>query len=257
MSSTLRGVRLGGLLTVLLQAAVAPAGARTLPADSTRLLLGVGPAFDAHTDLLASPFRQSGTGLSLDVGYRHGGLSVDLLGATVGTSSSLEVLDGGVEDGWTAALDVAYLRPVGEGGRTTWRVGAELSGLAFVRRHHYARGAAREYFADLMIPLSAVGEVSRGFGRTLLEERVGVGLAAVLFRSPWSATKTRPSGSLAGPGSLWLLRHRLRATWRMSTRTRLLLTHEATFYDTDRRRLVRLLQQRIVVGVGLLLGGAP
>jgi hypothetical protein len=151
---------------------------------------------------------------------------------------------------------VAWLRPVGEGGRTTWRVGGSLSGLAFVRRHHYGRGAPREYFADLMVPLAAVGEASRSLGATRLEERVGLALATLLFRSPFAATKTLPTAVFAAPGSLWLVRHRLRASWRMSPRTRLLLAHEASFYDTGRHRLVRVVQQRLAAGVVVALGGA-
>jgi hypothetical protein len=245
------------LLAVLLWATPGAAEAGPAPPDTTRILLGVGVVFDAHTDLLASPFRQSGTGLSLDVGFERGAFSAHLLGATVGTSSALEREDVGVEDGWVAGLDVAWLHPVAGGERTTWRVGGGLSGLAFVRRHHYGAGASREYFADLLVPLSAVGSVRRALGGTVLEERVGVGIAAVLLRSPYAATKTFPAASFAAPGSLWLLRHRLRATWRMSPRTRFVLTHEATFYDTDRHRLVRVLQQRLAAGIGVHLGGGP
>lgn len=245
----------GGVAAALLLAVATPSTVRALPVDTTRISFGVGAAHDAHTDLLASPFRQSGLGFSVDAGVARGGFSADLLGATLGTSSSLAGTDAGVEDGWMVGLDLAYLHRVGPGGRTTWRVGGALSGLAFVRRHHYGSGAAREYFADLMLPLSALGEVSRSFGSTRLEEQVGVGVASVLFRSPYAATKTFPSASFAAPGSLWVLRHRLRAAWRMSPRTRFLLTHEARLYDTDRNRLVRVVQQRLVAGVSVVLGG--
>ncbi len=257
----LESVRLGGLLAVLLVAAPGPAVARALPAhaaaaDSSRLGLRVGPTFDAHTDLLASPFRQSGTGPALGVGFAHGAFSVDLLVTSVGTSSSLDGPDAGVEDGWMAGLDVAYLRPVGGGARTTVRAGVGLSGLAFVRRHHYGRSAPREYFADLVFPVSAVGEVSRVLGTTVVDERVGVGLVAVLFRSPWAATKTFPDASLAGPASLRVFHHRMSVTWAMSPRIRLQLTHELRYYDTDRNRLVRVVQQQLGAGLGIVLGGS-
>ncbi len=249
--------RRGGLMAALLCAAPGPAAARAAPADTTRLTFAVGPLFDAHTDLLASPFRQTGTGFTLGVGFARGGFSADLGGSTTSTSSSLDRDDEGVEDGWSAGLDVSYLRRVAGGARTTWRVGGALSGLAFVRRHHYGGNASREYFDDLIVPLSGVGEVSRAFGRsTVLEERLGVGLVAILFRSPFAAAKTSPTASLAGPGALRLVRNRLRATWWLSPRTRLLLDHEATFYDTDRHRLVRVVQQRLTAGLGIVFGGA-
>lgn len=251
-----RSARCGGFLAVLFWTAAGPAAAGTAPADSSRLVVAIGPSFEAHSDLLASPFRQTGVGAGFGLGYRRGGISVDADGAVGGASSRLDAPDEGVEDTWTAGLDVAWVRPVAAWERTTVRVGASLAGLAFVRRHHYGRAAAREYYADLMVPLSLVGEVAcRAGDAAWVEERLELGLGAVLFRSPFAATKTFPSASLAGPGSLRVVRNRLTVEWRTSSRTRLALTHALTFYDTDRNRLARVVQQRVAVGIVLVSGG--
>ncbi len=254
----MRKVRCGGFLAVILLTAAGPAAARTAPADSSRLSLALGPSFEAHSDLLASPFRQSGVGLGFGLGYRRGGVALHLGGAVGGTSSRLDEPDEGIEDTWTVGLDLAWVRPVAAWGRTTVRAGGSLAGMGFVRRHHYGRGAGREYFADMIVPLSAVGEVDRGLGIAgRVEERLELGLAALLFRSPFAATKTFPDGRLAGPGSLRLVRNRLTVEWRTSLRTRLALTHALTFYDTERNRLVRVVNQRVGVGIVVVFGGTP
>jgi len=252
-----RSVRCGGFLAVLFWMAAGPAVAHTTAADSSRVTLAVGPSFEAHSDLLASPFRQSGVGVGFGLGYRRGGLSVDLGGAVAGTASRLDTPDGGIEDTWTAGIDVAWVRTVAARERTAIRVGASLAGLAFVRRHHYGVGAAREYYADLMVPLSMVGEVVRRVTHgASVEERLELGLGALLFRSPFAATKTFPSGSLAGPGSLTVVRNRVTVEWRTSARTRMGFSHALTFYDTDRHRLARVVQQRVGIGIVLVTGAA-
>jgi len=253
----MRSIRRGGFLAALLSMAAGPAAARTVPADSSRLAVVLGPSFDAHSDLLATPFRQSGVGVGFDIRYRRGSLSLDLDGAAGGTSSRLDLPDEGTEDTWAAGVDLAWVRPVAGWGRTTVRAGASLAALGFVRRHHYGPEAGREYYADMILPLSAVGELDRGLGDAgRVEERLELGVAAVLFRSPFSATKTFPSASLAGPGSLVVVRNRVTLEWRASARTRLALSHALTFYDTDRNRLARVVQQRVGVGIVLVVGGA-
>jgi hypothetical protein len=252
-----RSARCGGFLAVLLWTAAGPAAARTTVTDSSRIALTVGPSFEAHSDLLASPFRQSGVGVGFGLGYRRGSLSVDVTGAVAGTSSRLDAPDEGVEDTWTAGLDVAWVHPVAAWERTAIRVGGSLAGLAFIRRHHYGHAAAREYYADLMVPVSLVGEaVRRVADDASVEERLELGVGAVLFRSPFAATKTFPAAALAGPGTLALARNRITVEWRASARTRLAFSHALTFYDTDLNRLARVVQQRVGVGVVLVPGGA-
>ena len=111
LGSVLSGALRGGLAAVLLLTAASPAAARALLPDRTSLLLGVGPAFDAHTDLLASPFRQAGAGFAVGLGSERGGRCRSAsAGRAIGTSSRLDGSDAGLEDGWMAGLDVAWLR---------------------------------------------------------------------------------------------------------------------------------------------------
>jgi hypothetical protein len=236
-------------------AAAGPAVASTSVADTVRLTLEAGAALEAHHDRLASPFRLTGAGVAFRIGYRAGGFSLDLGGGTARTSSVLDEPDRG-EDVWTGALDLAYVRSVAGGDRTIVRVGASLSALGFVRRYHYGANAAREFYPDLIVPLSAVGEIRRRLGdATLVEERVALGVAAMVFRSPFHAAKTFPGGAFAGPGTLQVARHRLTLERALSPRLRLTVAHALTYYGTDRHRPVRVFHQEVRAGMAVLVGG--
>lgn len=220
------------------------------------LRIRVGPFFQGHTDLLATPFRQHGTGFALGFVYRRGGLWIDLGGGVASTSSALEGPDLGVEDVWNVGFEVGHVRPTPQRGRVGVRVGASLAALAFVRRHHYGPTVSREFFGDLVIPLSAVGEVGVRLGSsTRLEERAEAAIASVLLRSSFAGTKGVPEATFAAPWELVLLRNRLALERAVSSRFRLALAHAVTVYATDRSRTVRLFRHDLTVGLTLIFGG--
>jgi hypothetical protein len=235
------------LLTVTM-----PAGVLRAQPDGSAWRLRLGPSFQSHSDLLASPFRQHGAGLALGLEYRRGGLRVGLGTDVGGTSSALQGEDLGTEDVWNGGLEVAYARTAGDLGAVTLRAGGSLAALAFVRRHHYGPRASRDIFADVIVPLSLVGEAATDVGSsTGLRNRAEVGIVSLLFRSPFAATKTQslPEAGVAAPWDLVLVRNHLALVRTLSAGLRLTLEHGFTFYATDRTRRIRLLRQDVSVGL--------
>lgn len=246
----IRSVPLIVLLTV-----TTPTSARPAQSDPNTLTLRIGPSFQSHVDLLATPFRQRGSGVAMGMEYRRGRFRVAFDAAVGGTSSALEGDDLGVEDVWNGTVEVVYAGVVREGDRATLRAGASLAGLGFVRRHHYGPTAAREFFADLIVPLSVVGEAGAGVGTsTRIENRSEIGIVSVLFRSSFAGTKDVPEAVVAAPWDTALLRNRLSLERALSARIRLTLEHALTVYATDRHRRVRLQRQDVSVGVRIVLG---
>lgn len=249
----------GGLLALLIEAMPGPAaGASPVPvlvADTTRITAEVGSVFDAHLDRLASPFRQTGLGVGWSTSYRRGGFTVEVGRSSGKATSTVDDDRAPGEETWAGHLDLAYVRRIGGGDRTDYRVGASLAGLFFVRRHAYGT-SGREYFADLMTPLSLVAEAHRRLGdETVVGDRLSVGVASILFRSPYYATKEFPGGSFATPFGLRLVRNRLSIERPLTRRTRLILTHHLTFYDASRHADVRVVQQELRLGLAVLFGG--
>jgi hypothetical protein len=243
----IRTTALFALLTVAMPAGVL----RAQPATSA-WKLRVGPSFQSHTDLLATPFRQHGLGLALGLEYRRGGLLVALGGDVGGTSSALEATGLGTEDVWNGRLEVVYVRGMNVVGGVTLRAGGSLAGLAFVRRHDYGPRASRDIFADVIVPLSLVGEAATDLGAaTGLRNRAEVGIVSLLFRSPFAATKTQslPEAGVAAPWDLVLVRNNLALVRTLLAGLRLTLEHGLTLYATDRTRRIRLLRQDVSVGL--------
>jgi hypothetical protein len=228
------------------------AGARSEP---NSLTLRVGLSLQSHVDLLATPFRQHGSGVAVGVEYRRGRLRLELDADVGGTSSALEGQDFGVEDVWNGVVQATYAGAVHEGDRVTLRAGASLAALGFVRRHHYGPTAARELFGDLIVPLSVVGEVAaRVDPSTRIENRAEIGIVSLFFRSSFAGTKGWPEAVVAAPWDLVLVRNRLSLEHALSPRTRLTLEHGLTVYAADRHRRVRLLRQDVSAGIRLMLG---
>jgi hypothetical protein len=224
--------------------------------DSTVVHIRVGAGFDAHSDLLASPFRQHGTGLDGDLALVHDGFQVTLTGGTDRSSSRIASATGGFEDLWTLSADVRWARGVASfGNHTSLELGADVGGLVFGRRHQYSPGY-REYFDDVAFPLSLSVGLGHDLGaRGLLDERLDVGLLTVMLRSPFAGARTLARAWWTGPGSVQVLRHRLRLSVRMSPHVRVFLTHGLTFLATDRERPLRMVRQDVSVGVTLYRGG--
>lgn len=256
--------RLFVLTALLLPAAGLHAAVSARPAtpvspapDTTRLALAIGPAFQTHSDLLASPFHQDGTGLGLRVSFRRGGLTLALRGGIASTSPSFNELGEGGEDVWAGDLHARYLRRVADPFGTTVFVGASLAAVASVRRHKYP-GGSDEFFADLAVPLSVAAAVTRKLdGRTSLAAFADVGVISLLFRSPFAGTKEFPDPGIAAPWDSNVLRGRLELSRRLGRRFSLGLAHELTFLTSDRHRSLRVLQQHLSLEAAILLGGAP
>jgi hypothetical protein len=244
----------GALAVLVLQ--LLPIAGSTAAQDSTVFRVRVGPGFDAHSDLLTSPFRQHGTGIDAALGVATRHLAVTLGGGALRSGSSIETSDGGFDDVWTAALDIrGGLHRWGPSPRTEVDLGVSLGGLADVRRHQYSPGYT-EIFADLAFPLSA--SASLGYhlgGRGRLEERMDVGLVTLLLRSPFAGTKALPPAAWAGPWDVQLVRHRLRLSTRASRHLGLFITHGLTILATDRERPLRVVRQDVSVGLELIRGG--
>jgi hypothetical protein len=235
-----------------LMTVAAPTGTLRAQPDTSAWRLRVGPSFQSHSDLLASPFRQHGIGLALGLEYRRGGLRMDLAGDAAGTSSALLGEDRGTEDVWNGGLAVAYVRSAGDVRGVTLRAGGGLAALAFVRRHHYGPAASRDVFADVVVPLSLVGEAATDVGAsTGLRNRAEAGIVSLLFRSPFAGTKTQslPEAGVAAPWDLVVVRNHLTLVRTLSASLRLTLGHGLTIYATDRSRRVRLLRQDVSVGL--------
>lgn len=227
------------------------------PPDTTRLALAIGPAFQTHSDRLASPFHQSGTGFSLGMSFRRGGLTLALRGGIASTSSSFDELGEGGEDVWAGDLRVRYLRPVAEPWGAKFSIGASLAGVASVRRHTYPDGTD-EFFADLAVPLSLAAEITGRLGqRTSVAASADVGVVSVLFRSPFAGTKDFPDPEVAAPWDSNVFRGRLELSRSLGPRFALGLAHELTFLTADRHRSLRVLHQSLSVEAAILLGGAP
>jgi hypothetical protein len=233
-------------------ATVAPAAAQ----DSTEVGFRVGPIFDAHSDRLASPFHQHGIGLDAGLSLTHGGFQVMFAGSGNRSSSRFGTEDAAFEDVWTASVDVGWWRRAPLGARTELRLGADVGGFAFVRRHQYSPGY-REYFADMAFPLSVSAGLSRalGTGGGRLDERIEVGVMTVLLRSSFAGTKKLPPATWAPPWKAQVIRHRLRLTTGASRHMRLFLTHGLVILATDRERPLRIVRQDVSVGIAVFRGG--
>lgn len=238
---------------VLILASVAPASAQ----DSTVVRLRVGAVFDAHSDLLASPLHQHGIGPNAGLSLVHDGFHVTLAGSGNRSSSRFGTETAAFEEVWTASVDVGWWRRIGSlGEHTELRVGADLGGFAFVRRHQYSPGY-REYFADVAFPLSVSAGLSRtlGKGRSRLDERVDVGLMTRLLRSPFAGTKELPPATWAAPWDAQVIRHRLRLTTEASPHVRLFITHGLMILATNRERPLRVVRVDVSMGMALVRGG--
>lgn len=224
--------------------------------DSTLVRVRVGAGFDAHSDLLASPFRQHGTGVDGDLTFVHDGFQVTLGGGTDRSRSRMASATGGFEDLWTLSADVRWAHRVASmGPHTSLELGADVGGLAFGRRHQYSPGY-REYFDDVAFPLSLSVGLAHDLGaKGLLDERLDVGLLTVLLRSPFAGARTLARAWWTGPGGVQVVRHRLRLSMRMSRHARVFLTHGLTFLATDREQPLRMVRQDVSVGVTLFRGG--
>jgi len=253
------GKRTGWSSAVLAAAAlwlVATAGPATAQ-DSEVIRLRAGPVFDAHSDLLASPLHQHGVGLDADLSVVRNDVQVTLAGSANRAGSRFRTDSTAFEDVWTAAVDVRWWRCVtAPGVRTDLRIGADLGGFAFVRRHQYSPGY-REYFADVVFPLS----LSVGLGRELgthggrLDERVDVGVATLMLRSPFPGAHASPAATWAAPWNAHVLRHRLRISMSATPHLRLFLAHGITILATDRERPLRIVRHDLSMGVAVVRGG--
>lgn len=224
--------------------------------DSTLVRLRVGPAFDAHTDLLASPLRYHGTGLGGDLTVVHGALEVTLGGGADRAGSRIESATGGFEEVWTVSADVRWARRAASlGAHTTLELGADVGSLVYTWRHQYST-VYRDYFGDMAFPLSLSVGLAHDLGaRGLLDERVDVGLLTLMYRSPYAGAAVFSPGWWAGPGAVQVVRHRLRLSLRTSSHTGIFITQGFTLLATDRERPLRMVRQDVSVGVTLFRGG--
>lgn len=250
-----RTVRFSGvLLAAALQLLSVPGGGAAQ--DSTSLSIRVGPGFDAHSDLLASPFRLHGIGLDGDITLLHNAFEVTLGGGMDRAGTPYRTSTGGFEDLWTASVDVRWARRVASlGAHTSVELGADVGGLIYGRRYQYGEGY-RSYFDDVLFPLSVTAGLGHDLGHhALLEERVDVGVLTVLLRSPFAGARRLAAAWWTGPTGVQVFRHRLRLSVKTSPGVRLFLTHGLTFVGTDRVRPLRMVRQDLSVGVSLLRGG--
>lgn len=253
------GKRMGWFSTALAAASMwLLATARPVTAqDSTVIRLRLGPVFDAHSDVLASPFHQHGVGPDAELSLVRNGFEVALTGGRNRAGSRFETDSTSFEDVWTAAVDVRWWRRVATwGARTDLRLGADLGGFAFVRRHQYGPGY-REYYADAALPLS----LSVGLGHALgdgggrLDERVDVGVLTAVLRSSFPGSRDPPTTTWAAPWNAQVFRHRLRLTTEASPHVRLFVTHGLTLFATHGGQPLRIVRQDVSVGVAVARGG--
>lgn len=227
--------------------------------DASELRVALGPALDAHSDLLASPFRQGGTGFAAALEYVRGGFSLSVAGSIARTSSELEARrDGGDEDVWAGALGARWVGEVGAWRGLHLRAGVGLGAFALVRRHHYVayRGPQSEIFGDLLLPLSAVGGVRwEGGGGTTLEEELEVALVMGMLESPFAGSKFVPPATVGGLWDTRMVTHRLALSHPLSAAVSFRLEHRLRFLDAERGRPLRSLQQELFAGLGLRLWG--
>lgn len=224
--------------------------------DSTLLRLRIGPGFDAHSDLLASPFRHHGTGLDGDITLVHNAVQVTVAGGMDRAGSRYETSSGAFEDLWTASADVRWARRVASlGEHTNAELGVDLGGVIFGRRHQYSP-EYREYFDDIAFPLSLSAGIGHDLGhKALLDERVEVGLLTAVLRSPFAGARRLAPAWWAGPGGARFVRHRLRLSVRTGPHLRLFVTHGLTYLGTDREQPLRMVRQDLSVGVTITSGG--
>jgi hypothetical protein len=247
------------LLRALAAAVVLAVPAAAQDGGGSSLLLRLGPTFHAHSDLLASPFRQRGSGIDGALAYRRGSFAVELQAGTAVTASGdgLTAAQGGVEDVWAGALDLTWTTPVTRFAGAEVGVGAGLSAVASVRRHHYL-GGSTEFFADLLAPLSVAANAARPVGsRGLLQEGLSLSVATLLFRSPFAGAKTFPGASLSGPWETHVARHRLALDRDFGPRLRIGLSHGLTLIASSRQRDLRIVRQDLTATVTVVLGSAP
>jgi hypothetical protein len=104
-------------------------------------------------------------------------------------------------------------------------------------------GGSTEFFADLFAPVSVAATAARSVGsRGLLQERLSLSVATLLFRSPFAGAKTFPGASLSGPWETQVARHRLSLDRDFGPRLRIGLSRHppaAGERHHDRRRALR------------------
>jgi hypothetical protein len=104
-------------------------------------------------------------------------------------------------------------------------------------------GGSTEFFADLFAPVSVAATAARSVGsRGLLQERLSLSVATLLFRSLFAGAKTFPGASLSGPWETQVARHRLSLDRDFGPRLRIGLSRHppaAGERHHDRRRALR------------------
>jgi hypothetical protein len=230
--------------------------ARAAAQDSTLVGIRVGAGLDAHSDLLASPFHERGAGIDGDLTLVHDGFQVTLGGGANRAGSRIASSTGGFEDLWTLSADVRWTHRVASlGPHTALELGADVGGLVFGRRHQYSPGY-REYFDDVAFPLSLSVGLGHDLGaKSLLDERLDVGLLTAMLRSPFAGARTLARAWWTGPGGVQVVRHRLRLSVRVSPHARVFFTHGLTLLATDREQPLRMVRQDLSLGVTLFRSG--
>jgi hypothetical protein len=168
--------------------------------------VGVGGAYRAERDDLASPLRYAGLGPALRLTYSADGtrsrFAIALDAGTAHLTSAASTPSMHYARDTRGSLGVEYLRRV-HGGRLSLFVGGRFDASADVRQHTYDPATVgSELFVDVFGVVEAAGAATLPLGPGTISTTLAVPLISLAFRTPYTGAKYVPSPELRAPGTL-------------------------------------------------------
>lgn len=249
-----------GLLALLAAAPAAAQGAGSGGEGGDRLAVEVGGIWWGVDDLMASPLRYTGTGLTVGLAYqgRSGGWrwSIRSSGALPRLHSPLNDADAGyAEASWIGGTGRLLKRLRQRSGRYAIWAGPGLAGEVERRRHTYAEGSQLVLYSGLLA-LQATGRVDVQLGRFgRLSETLALPLVGLAVRKEYAGVPGRPPRTTLGlPPSLLLLQHRLIYRLPADGALRAYVLHESSVVRHDDPLALASVSHRLGVAVEWVLG---
>ncbi len=247
--------RMRPLLTLTLLASLV-----TSPVAAQRAFeLGIGGAYRAQRDDLASPLRYAGLGPALRLGYAAEGhrsrFAVVLNAGTARLTSAISTPSMHYARDTRGSLAVEYLRQIG-GGRLAVFAGGRFDASMDVRQHTYdPRTVGDELFADLFGVLEAAGAATLPVGPGTLSTTLAIPLVSLALRTPYTGATYVPVPELRGPGTLVGFMHRVAYRWWPTVRVGITVLHTFEWIHYPTPRALSAVVQRLGASVSIHVGG--